>query len=558
MGRDVLQRKQPKPALTGRVRAIFRSLGLSLFLWLTAVIFAAFAAYAFLNIRTTSRQWNQTILQGAQRFSELIQHSTHYSMLLNRKQDVHHIIRTIALAPGVEDVRIYDKHGVVIYSANESEIGRQVDLQAEACVSCHGHETPLRSVPAGSRSRLFAGRDGERVLGLINPIENAPECYNAPCHAHPPAQSVLGVLDVQMSMAEPDARLGAARRQAVTAAVLIALAAGLASAGFILHMVRRPVKQLIAGTRRISGGDLDTAIRVDSRNEMGQLATAFNTMTGELREARRTLTEWSGAVENKLQVKTEELTRAQRQVAHMDKMASLGRLAATVAHELNNPLEGILNYARLVDRTLADEPLEPERKAELDRYVNLIQKETARCGTIVRNMLLVSRKSGGTMAPHALGRIIERSVMLVRHHLEISGIRLETRLFEGNDELVCDADQIQQALVTLLVNAVEAMPDGGTIRLSADAMDDAVGIEVSDTGCGISEDALPHIFEPFFSTKTSANGAGLGLSVTFGIVQRHGGTIEVESKVNQGATIRIVLPRHPPPESDTAADEAAI
>jgi len=554
--RGSTHRGERRPARSSRVRSVLRSLGLSLFLWLTAVIFASFAIYAFVNIRTTSRQWNQTILQGAQRFSDLIQHSTHYSMLLNRKEDVHQIIRTIALAPDVRDVRIYDKNGTVIYSAKEDEIGRQVDLQAEACVSCHGRETPMRSVPVNDRSRVFESHSGERVLGLINPIENAPECYNAPCHAHPAEQSVLGVLDVQMSLAEPDARLAAARNQAVAAAVLIALAAGLVSAGFILFMVRRPVKQLIAGTERIAHGDLQSEIQVNSRNEIGQLATAFNSMTRQLSEARRTLTEWSGSVEAKLQVKTEELTRAQRQVAHMDKMSSMGRLSATVAHELNNPLEGILNYSRLVGRTLEDQPLAPQSRTDITRYLGVIQKEAARCGAIVRNMLLVSRKSGGKFASHELNRIIERSVMLVRHHLEISGITLETMLFEGDDQIVCDADQIQQALVTLLINAVEAMPDGGTIRLTTGTEGESVWIEVSDTGCGIPENALPFLFEPFFSTKTDANGAGLGLSVTFGIVERHRGSIEVDSKINQGATFRITLPRTPPPESVAAEPEA--
>jgi two-component system NtrC family sensor kinase len=530
------------------IRTLVSSLSLKLFLWLFAVIIVSFAAYAFINIRTTSEQWNQTISQGARRFSELIQSSTHYGMLLNRKEDVHHTIRTIARSPGVEGVRIYDKNGVIIFSADSDETGRRVDLMAEACVSCHGSDEPLRAIPEGNRVRIFDRADGTRILGLINPIENAPECYEAPCHAHPAEQSILGVLDVKMSMAEPDARLAAAKRQAVIAAVLTALLAGLFSAVFIMRVVRRPVKRLITGVEKVAGGDLDTEIEPEAPNEIGQLAEAFNNMTRDIRQARQQLTEWSSSLESKLQEKTAELSQSQRQVAHMEKMASLGKLAATVAHELNNPLAGILNYAKLVDRTLRESPAPHPETKELDRYLNLIQKEAARSGVIVRNLLLFARRSGAEFALHSLNAILERSVMLVRHHLEMSEIRLETHPIEDDDRIVCDADQIQQALVALLVNAIEAMPNGGMLQLSAELVGTHVSIMIRDSGVGISQEALPHIFEPFFSSKEETEGAGLGLAVVYGIVQRHDGRIDVDSEVGRGTTFRVSLPRRPAAE----------
>jgi len=356
-------------------------------------------------------------------------------------------------------------------------------------------------------------------------------------------------------MADPDARLATAKREAVLAAVLTTLLAGLVSAGFILKMVRRPVRQLISGTARVAGGDLDTEIRVDSHDEIGELAEAFNRMTRDLRETRRALTEWSGAVEAKLQEKTSELSRTQRHVAHMDKMASLGKLSATVAHELNNPLAGILNYAKLVMRGLETQPLDPAERRDLYRYLGVIQKEADRCGKIVRNMLLVARPTAGAFVPNSLNRIIDRSVMLVGHHLEISNVQLAIQGIGADDELVCDADGIQQALVALLINAVESMPDGGMIRLSAEREGEGVRLTISDTGCGIPMEALPHIFEPFFSTKTGASGLGLGLSVVYGIVEQHQGTIDVESNVNEGTTFRVLLPNRPP--GDEAVAEAS-
>lgn len=536
----------------GGVRSLLSSLSLRLFILLFGTIIVVFSIYALVNIRSTSRQWQQTVYEGAQRFSDLIQHSTHYSMLLNRKEDVHHIIRTIADAPGVEHVRIYDKQGVIIFSEASDEIGERVDLHAEACVSCHTHEVPLQSVPEGSRVRVFGRPGSGRVLGLINPIENVPECYNAACHAHPQEQSILGVLDVTMSMAEPDMRMATARRQALIAAVLMALLASVLSAAFILRVVRRPVKQLITGTERVASGDLGTEISVDSRDEIGQLAKAFNDMTGDLREAHKEITEWSDRLETRLQERTAELSQTQRQVAHMDKMASLGKLAASVAHELNNPIAGILNYAKLIDRSIKEsETTIPERE-QLARYLSLIEKEASRSGDIVRNLLVFARPSGIEFALHALNPILERSVMLVRHHVEMADICLETQLLEGDDQLVCHAGQIQQALLALLMNAVEAMPNGGTLRLVAESAGESVRITISDTGVGIPKEMLPNIFEPFFSSKDRPDAVGLGLAVVYGIVRHHLGSIEVESEINQGTMFRMTLPRRPVWDSSVA------
>jgi two-component system NtrC family sensor kinase len=520
------------------------------------VILVALAAYTWFSVRYASRQYERTLYEGAVRFSDLIEQSTQYGMLVNRKEEVHHVIEAIAQAPDVEGVRVYDKNGTIIFSADSTEIGTQVDLHAEACVTCHGATTPLRSVPDRSRVRIFQAPSG-RVLGVINGIENKPQCARSGCHGSPSEQSVLGVLDVRMSLARDDARLALVRKQAIWGAVVVALLAGLVSAIFIFRVVRRPVNRLIRGAQRVASGDLDAMIPVEGRNEMDQLAGAFNDMTRDLRLARRELTAWSGQLESRLQERTAELTRTQRTVAHMDKTASLGRLAATVAHELNNPLAGILNYAKLTARTLRESAPDSEATKEVERYLLLIQKEAERCGVIVRSLLTFARRGGAPMASHSLQTIVARALMLVRHHFEISAIRLESPAFQGDDQLTCDADQIHQALVALFVNAVEAMPQGGTLRVELRGTADEIEVAIGDTGVGIPPEALEHIFEPFFSTKDRQEGVGLGLAVVHGIVQRHGGRLEVESEVRRGTTFHLILPRRPSPPGDNHAGEGA-
>jgi two-component system, NtrC family, sensor kinase len=538
--------------LTQGAKAVFSSLSLRLFLSLTAVILASFAVYTWLSVRTASKQYERSLYEGALRFSDLIEQSTQYGMLVNRKEEVHHVIEAIAQAPDVEGIRIYDKNGAIMFSADSTEIGSNVDLRDEACVSCHGRGTPLRSMPDRDRVRIFNGPAG-RVMGVINAIENEPKCARAGCHVSPTQQSVLGVLDVRMSLAKPDARLAAIRRRASAGAAIVALLTGLVSAVFILRMVRRPVKRLIRGARRVAAGDLDAEIPVEGGSEIAQLAGAFNDMTRELRLARDELTSWSGQVEARLQERTAELTRTQREVAHMDKTASLGRLAATVAHELNNPLAGILNYAKLTSRTLRQSGTAELTLQETDRYLQLIQQEAGRCGVIVRSLLTFSRRSGAQMGPHALNPIVERALMLVRHHFEISGIHVEAPPLEGDDALICDADQVHQALVALFVNGVEAMPQGGTLRVDLRGSERELHIAIADTGVGIPPDVLEHIFEPFFSTKDRQEGVGLGLAVVHGIVLRHGGRIEVESEIHRGTVFHITLPRRP---SGSGADHA--
>ncbi|HYU32923.1 MAG TPA: HAMP domain-containing sensor histidine kinase [Thermoanaerobaculia bacterium] len=528
----------------------FRSLGVVLFLWFFTVILAAFAAYVAVSVRVTSRQWRQAVKSSALTSSELIQRATRVGMLRNHKEDVDEVLRTVAASPGVVGVRIYDKKGVIAYSSEPREIGQRVDWSSTECVACHQGKSPPRNLPAGDLVREYQDRDGRRVLGLINPIENARDCSDAGCHAHSPRSTILGVLDVKMSLAETDRRLAAARNLTVTAGMLLALAVGGSSALFVQRFVRRPVQALIAGTERVAQGDLSTRFEVGSRNEMGQLAAAFNRMTHQLAVVQEENDEWARTLEKRVLQETEQRSRAQHQVLHMEKMASLGTLAATVAHELNNPLAGILNYAKLVDRCLSEGAAgaaRPEDREEVQRFLRIIQQEASRCGKIVRNFLLFSRQSGGEMLLQPLNPVIEHAVAIVRHHLEMGRVELVWEPLTGDGlgdgQIACDAGQIQQALVDLFVNAVEAMPEGGTLTVRVRPVDGGVELTVADTGVGIAPEALPRIFEPFFTTKEKGSGAGLGLPVVYGIVERHGGHIDVESEEGQGTTFRLTLPR---------------
>jgi two-component system NtrC family sensor kinase len=395
------------------------------------------------------------------------------------------------------------------------------------------------------RVRIFPGPDGQRVLGIIAPIHNEPQC-TASCHAHPPGQQVLGVLDVQLSMAAVDESLRVSERH-MSFGLLATVAAVLLLAGALLwRLVLSPMRRLRAAMARVAAGDLDTPVPVTSGDEMGDLARSWNAMTDEVRRARGQLLESNRTLEQRVLEKTRQVERAHKEMVLVEKMASLGKLAAVVAHEINNPLAGIRTYARLLRRRgiAAGGPDD----AETDRILEMVDGEAGRCGDIVRNLLLFSRSSPARFAEADVPPLLERCRLLLRHQAELQGVTLEVDTEEALPRVTCDAGQVEQMALALAMNALEATPTGGRVVLGArrDGEEGGLLLTVSDTGSGIREEDQARIFEPFFTTKEAGKGVGLGLAVVYGIVTRHGGRIEVDSRPGVGTVFTVRLPRHPP------------
>ena len=233
---------------------------------------------------------------------------------------------------------------------------------------------------------------------------------------------------------------------------------------------------------------------------------------------------------------------------------SLGRLAASVVHEINNPLAGILNYSRLMSHILQKGALSEERRDKFIQYLTLVENETARCSQIVSSLLAFSRKSKPTFEALNIHDLIERCVSLSRHKLELQNIRLNRSVQEDLPFLEGDVNQLQQCLINIIFNAMDAMPQGGELGINGhlNADGSSVLITVKDTGTGISQKDLPHIFEPFYTTKQEGFGVGLGLSTVYGIIERHRGTIEVDSKESVGTTFTIKLPVEKTGRADAA------
>jgi two-component system, NtrC family, sensor kinase len=496
---------------------------------------ALFALFGYINLRVVRRQSEDLVLQAAERITGLILRSAHFGMLHNDREALYTVIHEMGGEPGIRRIRIFNKEGRITVSTEPGEVGTVVDKSAEACYGCHAQSAPLARLNRPDRARIFTDKQGERVLGVIRPIENSAACYKAACHVHPASQRVLGVVDANLSLAMVDAQM--ARHQATLVWFLIgAITIGsLAAALFIWVVVYRPVQELIRGTHRVAGGDLDYRLPVRSDDELGDLAASFNKMTAEVagEQAR---------IEEQVRRKTAELERVYKTLLTTEKLASIGKLAATVAHEINNPLFGILTYSKLVRRELAKQ--EFAGREDLAGQLETIERESKRCGDLVKNLLTFGRQAPSHREPNDLNVVVQRAVALVKHKLDLQSVELQQSLAGDLPPVECDANQMQQVLIVLLVNASEAMPKGGSVSLSTalDPATDQVVVRVKDSGSGIPEDVLPHIFEPFFTTKQDQLRTGLGLAVAHSIVEQHGGEISVRSTRGEGTEFTVALP----------------
>ena len=270
---------------------------------------------------------------------------------------------------------------------------------------------------------------------------------------------------------------------------------------------------------------------------------AINDMLDNLQTATNELQNWSHQLEYKVQKKSEELGQVQNELMNIERIASLGKLSLSVAHEINNPLSGILIYAKLISKQLNNQELTPTKKESMLKHLKLIESETKRCGDIVKGLLDFSRKDQNDFEPRHLHDILFETYELMSHSMKVANINFLSDFSAKTDLIFCSPNQIKQVCVAILVNASEAVTENGEILIRTLNPDDQhIRIEIVDNGVGISDEDIPHIFEPFFSTKEKASGIGLGLAIVHGIVQSHKGKTDVKSERGKGATILITLP----------------
>ena len=618
----------------------YSRIGSKLIVVVGAITIVIIGVFSYLSIHAQSGALLSQAEIHANKLSDAIKNSTHTSMLENKKEEVHAIINTVTQEPSILEIRIFNKEGVVSFSSRGHSIGKMVDKRAESCYACHTENQPLQKLSMNQRMRIYRpSPDASRILAVINPIYNAPSCYQAACHAHSRDKTVLGVLDVKMDLKDVDRQIEESKFRLIAFAAIAILALSVSIAYFIRKWVGKPVSELVTATNEVSAGNLNYTLDNPGDDELGSLAKSFNKMTKSLAEAKM-------------------------QLFQSDKMASLGRLAAGVAHEINNPLTGVLTYSSFLLKRAKNDP-------ELQENLEVIVRETIRSREIVKGLLDFSRQSVPKKHNADINKILKSAIDVVASQLLLKKIELDAKFDPALPEAKLDANQIQQVLINLLVNAADAIGDNGgkisvlplllslsphglaqikaavcpkghdlmdselkiyglpTVKLKVtsdgnvgivnldpvygkhrheygieigkakrlqvscpqcnaslieedakcpkcessvcsfevlshgrfeccvnpqctwqrwQAMDetghkDYIEIRISDTGPGIPKEDLSRIFEPFYTTK-GQHGNGLGLAVTWGIIDNHGGTINVSTEVGKGTTFIVHLPLH--------------
>jgi two-component system NtrC family sensor kinase len=414
---------------------VFKKIGFKLILAVGITALLTIGIFSYFNIQSHSSSLLAEVERGANQLSETVKNSTRYDMLLNQRDRILRNINTIGQQPGIRDVRVLNKSGEIIYSSHKDDIGKMVDKTAESCYACHTAGRPLERLPIKDRTRFFRiSPDSSRVMGIISPIYNEKSCYEAECHAHSKSQTVLGVLDVTMSLDEVDKQIKKGEMEIVIFAVSAVLAISFIIGFFVRRWVDKPVKELLNATNQVSTGNLNYTIKNIRDDEMGSLSKSFNNMTKKLSEARL-------------------------QLFQSDKMASLGRLAAGVAHEINNPLTGVLTYSSFLLKRTKD-------NSELQEDLKVIVRETKRSREIVKSLLDFARQSVPKKNEANINEIIEHAISVVENQLSIDHIKLIKNLDSNLPAITVDSNQIQQVVINLLVNAHDAIEKDGSIEIT--------------------------------------------------------------------------------------------
>lgn len=526
---------------------IWSSLKIRVGVYIVCALSVAVLLFTYMVVRSNREELLQQVNSYATQLSEVVIKSTRFAMLQNQPAHVDQIIQDVGNQQEIDRVRILSKNGQVIHSSEKSEIGTMIDQEAESCLACHENEQSREASPMFGRPRFFTSPAGERMLGTTAVIRNEPTCSEASCHAHPADQTVLGVLDIVYPLSQIDQEIRASTTTIVIFALGFVILAAVLVSLLVQRAVYRPLADLKDGAARLAEGDLEKQIPVRSHDEFGQLAESFNMMTRALRKSRGELQEWGHTLEHKVTEATRELQIAQAEAARGEKLASVGLLAAGIAHELNNPLTGVLTFSHLVRKQMPDGSPEAE---DLD----LVISETKRCATIIRRLLDFAREKTPEKKYSDLNRLIEQTSELISQSAQIADIDVVLELNENLPPVWMDEDLVRQVVMNLLVNAQHAIEREGRItiktgienRMTADETHQEkrpmAVVRITDTGCGIPEENLQRIFDPFFTTKGVGKGTGLGLSVSHGTIAAHGGMIEVDSTVGEGTEFRIYLP----------------
>lgn len=487
-----------------------------------------------------------TIQQSGNNVCMFVEGALYQHMLKNDKMALRNTLNIINRMPGIEDVNMYDAGFNLAYSSFPDD---SIGYHNPNCLDCHTNinsmfprtEKSFRIINVDSECEMSEKDYSYRLLLIRSPIMNEQSCYTADCHAHNESDNLLGSLVIRIPLEDLDANQNKSFLLAIVTTLMFVAILII----FTRRKIKKPLSEIIEASKAVAKGDKSTRldIKPDQLNDIRMVSNAFNEMLDNIQAANEELHNWSQQLEYKVQKKSEELSEMQNELIHIERIASLGKLSSSVAHEINNPLSGVLTYTKLVNKQLTKLELDNKEKATMLKYLKVIEEETKRCGDIVKGLLDFSRSDQLDFKSFHLHKVLREAYTLMDHQMKMSNIIFTMDFTARYDLIQGSGNQIKQACIALLMNASEAVFENGEILIrTSNPTDSKFKFEIRDNGVGISEEDIPNIFEPFFSTKEKTSGIGLGLAIVHGIVQSHKGRIDVESELGKGTTVSIILP----------------
>jgi two-component system NtrC family sensor kinase len=552
----------------GLQKSYFLSLGFKLFVFISLALVVCVALASYYTINIQEPQMIDEALNGADHLGLAIECAATNCMSEKNTGRIQRLIERVKdKTEAIESIRFIDTNGIIKISTVRSEIGHPLGGIGKGGALLHMYDFTPEALEKKKRARIVKTSDGRhRLINVTRAVYNQPGC-TIQCHTvHPESQKIIGVFDMDISVASINRKI-AINRWHIVAFFLIMTPIG----SFLLFWILRPVNALIERMKAVSRGDFSAVDHVSADGgEVGQLAHSFNKMIAKIRadiEYANLLVENAETFDHKaepepevaitqtIRQKEEELEsvfpeiydrisdETNQKIIRSLKLASLGRLSASIAHEINNPLTAVLSYSSL----LLDKTEEPKQREWLETIV----EETKRCRNIVAALLEFSRQTTPEKAPTNINDVVERAVGLLQNQESFHNIRIVKNLEPQLPLVLVDRGQMYQVFMNLMINAADAMENNGVLTIesrlhvvkstvSRDRM--RVDISVTDTGCGISQQNIERMFDPFFTTKGPTVGTGLGLSICQSIVKRHNGTITVQSKPKEGAIFTVSLP----------------
>ncbi|MFV0268964.1 MAG: sensor histidine kinase [Draconibacterium sp.] len=528
-----------RSSIYARVVYIIGLLSLFLFISYSLIFKSVYEGY----LRTVIRQQGDNI-------GSIVEGSLYHSMLKNDKSALQSTLDINNAMPGIDEVNMYNNRDSLVYST--TAFSDSLSQRGPNCGGCHSNFSEMfpakqksyRIIDFKSSCNMDQKQKGHRQLLVRTPILNERSCYASACHAHSQGEEILGSLIIKVPLSELDSAVTKSSTDFFLLAIVVTVLLVSLLIFFTKNKIQKPLNEIIVASEAVSKGDRSRRLEIRPHllEDMRSVSLAFNNMLDNLDAANRELENWSHQLEYKVQRKSEELAEIQNELIHIERITSLGKLSSSVAHEINNPLSGILTYSKLVAKQLAKLDMPETSKASMLKYLKVIETESKRCGNIVRGLLDFSRKDQENFGQHHLNQILKESYSLMAHQMHIAGIHFYTDFTASLDLVYCNDNQIKQVCVALLVNAMEAITLNGEILIKTSNPDEEhIKMDIVDNGVGIVAEDISRIFQPFYSAKQRASGIGLGLAIVHGIVQSHNAKVEVQSEPGKGTTMSVLF-----------------